>query len=147
MRSRGVDHLNEFHLIKIVIFHLIKIVIFHLIKSFIFTWSNFLRLFTWSKVSIMHSIKPLKTCRLIKSFIKDLIKWKNLSVLFWHLIKSCNNSIFGFKNFQSSTKIRLFFFGSRSKVLIIQKFNNWNFWPSAKKGTFNFDHYIECTGG
>ncbi len=89
----SLDRKFHFHLIE---FHLIKIVIFHLIESFIFTWSNYLRLFTWSKVSIMHLIKRLKSCHLIKSFINDLIKWKNPSVLFWHLLKSSNNGILGF---------------------------------------------------
>jgi hypothetical protein len=61
---------------------------FHLIKFF--------ETFPWLKLSIMRSIKRLKSCHLIESFINDLIKWKNPSVLFWHLFKSSNNSILGF---------------------------------------------------
>ena len=82
------DHLIEFHLIKIVIFQLIEISLI--------TWSNYLTLFTWSKVKIMNSVKRLKSCHLIESFINDSIKWKNPSVLFWHLIESSNNGILCF---------------------------------------------------
>ncbi len=91
-------------------FHLIKIVIFHLIESFIFTWSNFLRLFTWSKLSIMRSIKRLKSCHLIKSFINDSIKWKNPSVLFGTWSKVLIMEFWAFKTFDQVKKIRPFFF-------------------------------------
>jgi hypothetical protein len=60
-----------------------------------FTWSK-LSFFSWSKVSIMRSIKCLKSCQLIKTFINDLIKCQNLFVLFWQLIESSNNGILGF---------------------------------------------------
>ncbi len=78
--------------------NLIEIVFFQLIESFIIIWPNFFRLFTWSKNSI---------------------KWKNLSVLIWHLIRSSNNGYFAFKKFWSTAKICKLFFGSWSKVLIM----------------------------
>ncbi len=49
--------------------------LFQLIETFIISWSNFLRLFSWSKNSI--------NCQ-------------NFQVIFWHLIKSSNNGILGF---------------------------------------------------
>ena len=97
-------------------FHLIEIVIFHLIESFIFTWSNFLRLFTWSKLSIMRLIKRLKSCQLIETFINDLIKCQKRTYGFWQLIESSNNGILAFKKFRSSAKICKLFFGTWSKV-------------------------------
>ncbi len=104
---------------QLIKFHLIEIVIFHLIKSFIFTWSNFLRLFIWSKVSIMHLIKRLKSCHLIKSFINDSIKWKNPSVLFWHLIESSKNGIFSIiKTFDQVPKKNL-------RILALDRMHCW----------------------
>ena len=78
-------------------------------------WSNALFV-TWSKVLLInflcsHLIELFLCFHLIESFINVIfellklsIKWKNLSVLFWHLIKSSNNGILGFKNFRSSAK-------------------------------------------
>ena len=78
------DHLIEFHLIEIVIFQLIEISLI--------TRSNFLTLFTWSKVLIMNSVKRLN----LGVWPNYSIKCQNPSVLFSQLIESSNNGILGF---------------------------------------------------
>ncbi len=76
-RGKWICTLRAFeHLTKI---QLIEIVFFQLIKSFIISGSNFFRLFTRSKVSIMRSIKRLKISQLIEKF--DQLPKKNLWIL------------------------------------------------------------------
>ncbi len=55
-------------------FHSIKSVIFHQIETFIFTRSNYLRVFTRSKVLIMHWIQCQIIFHQIKSFINGSIQ-------------------------------------------------------------------------
>ncbi len=67
------------------------------------SWSNF-------------SIKRLKSCHLIESFINDSINCQKRTYGFWHLIKILIMSFWVILNFWSSAKKELMDFGSWSKL-------------------------------
>ena len=79
----------------------------------------------------------------ILSYFKLLIKCQKRTDGFWQLIKSSNNGILGFLKFWSSAKIRPFFFGTWSKVLIMPKIPLLELSIKCQKRTYGFWHLIE----